>query len=234
MYIPFIVWLLLIFAGAIIVFVLVKTAAKLVASLISMVFFVTFLVAGVTAVWLYLDSLDYKEKFEVEDKLFLLSDGSDILTGTVISRFDSIELKHVPADTLDSYESKLKEEKFNEVAGEYWKLYIIDVSAFEDIEDAEIGKITLSKEEYTGIIYGTDYSPIESTTLERENAGAAVFISLLNEASQKDPLFIFEAFKNGKVIIYPESMMLQTIRYIPLWFVDRSSIKDRVSGNVSA
>ncbi|MEK6869520.1 MAG: hypothetical protein AABX74_04775, partial [Nanoarchaeota archaeon] len=138
-------------------------------------------------------------------KEVLLVDGSEVITGIVLEG-DSFET--ISNQQLNGISSQLKNKDYEGILGDNYKLMILDADIVGDLDnEVEVFGQTISQEEIKKIL--------ESGSSSEK---AALFAALLSEEiiANKNPLFFFSQFKDGNIIIYPETALFKTVKLIPL------------------
>lgn len=140
---------------------------------------------------------------------------------------------------LDAANSYYKENDLDSILGDNYKLLIIKSDVLESLESVDISEdITLSKSEVFSILKSEtpkdevidilfpDASEIERSALYsqfNEMFGSDKYLkiilfvmSLANVQQNEDPIFIFEQFKDGNIIIHKETITFKLLKYFPM------------------
>ena len=163
------------------------------------------LLMAANAYFIYRDFMDLKENFGPLSKEVLLVDGSEVITGIVL-KGDSFET--LSNQQLNEISSRLKNKDYKGILGDNYKLMILDANIVGDLDnEVEVFGQTISQEEIKKIL--------ESGSSSEK---AALFAALLSEEiiANKNPLFFFSQFKDGNIIIYPETALFKTVKIIPI------------------
>lgn len=163
------------------------------------------LLMAANAYFIYQDFMDLRENFGLSSKEVLLVDGSEVITGIVLEG-DSFET--ISNQQLNEISSELENENYEEVLGDNYRLMILDAGIVEDLDnEVEVLGRTMPQEEI-------------KKTLESGSSSekAALFAALLSEQiiANKNPLFFFSQFKDGNIIIYPETALFKTVKLVPI------------------
>lgn len=164
------------------------------------------LILAVNIFFVYLDFNDLRKNFGVSEKKVILKDDRGILTGLLLDE----DAKLMTDKQLDDYSSYLKNNNYEKILGDSYKLMIFDVNIIKNLDD-EI------------VIEGQTITPNEAIKIlksKNNNAEekAALFSTILSDEilSSRNPLFFFSEFKNGNIVIYPETTLFKTMKFIPL------------------
>ena len=164
------------------------------------------LILAVNIFFVYLDFNDLRKNFGVSEKKVILKDDRGILTGLLLNE----DAKLMTDKQLDDYSSYLKNNNYEKILGDSYKLMIFDVNIIKNLDD-EI------------VIEGQTITPNEAIKIlksKNNNAeeNAALFSTILSDEilSSRNPLFFFSEFKNGNIVIYPETTLFKTMKFIPL------------------
>ena len=164
------------------------------------------LILAVNIFFVYLDFNDLRKNFGVSEKKVILKDDRGILTGLLLNE----DAKLMTDKQLDDYSSYLKNNNYEKILGDSYKLMIFDVNIIKNLDD-EI------------VIEGQTITPNEAIKIlksKNNNAEekAALFSTILSDEiiSSRNPLFFFSEFKNGNIVIYPETTLFKTMKFIPL------------------
>jgi hypothetical protein len=134
-----------------------------------------------------------------------LKDEDKVLTGLLLNEDTDL----MNDEQLNDYSSYLKGDDYEKILGDSYKLMVFDVEIISNLDnDIELGYKTITSD--------------EAITILKSNSGsqekAALFGVILADEilSSKNPLFFFSEYKNGNIIIYPETALFKTIKFIPL------------------
>ena len=162
------------------------------------------LMAG-NAYFIYLDFMDLKEKFGSSSKEVLLVDGSEVITGIVLEG-DSFEA--LSNQQLNEISSELENKDYEGILGGNYKLMILDADIIKDLDNkVEVLGQAMPQEEIK--------KTFESGSSSEK---ATLFAALLSEEiiANKNPLFFFSQFKDGNIIVYPETALFKTVKLVPI------------------
>jgi len=193
---------------AIIVFVLVLVFVwGIVKRLVKLMFYagiVIFLLLAANLFFIYQDFNDLRENFAVSEKKVILKDEDEVLTGLILNE----DTKLMTAQQLNDYSSYLRTDDFDKILGDSYKLMIFDVDIVSNL-DAEI--------DFENGITANEAITILKTSENKEEKAALFSVILADEIlTSRNPLFFFSEFKDGNIIIYPETALFKTIKFIPI------------------
>ena len=164
------------------------------------------LILAVNIFFVYLDFNDLRKNFGVSEKKVILKDDRGILTGLLLDD----DAKLMTDKQLDDYSSYLKNNNYEKILGDSYKLMIFDVNIIKNLDDEiVIGGQTITPNEAIKILKSKNNNAEEK---------AALFSTILSDEilSSRNPLFFFSEFKNGNIVIYPETTLFKTMKFIPL------------------
>ena len=198
---------------AIIVFVLVLVFIWGIAKrLVKIMFYagiIIFLLLAANLFFIYQDFKDLRENFGVSEKKVILKDENEILTGLVLNEDTNL----MTNKQLNDYSSYLRNNDYDKILDDSYKLMVFDVDIISNL-DAEI--------EFGNELITTDESITILKTSGNKEDKASLFSILLEDEilSSRNPLFFFSEFKKGNIIIYPETALFKTIKFIPLSLIE--------------
>jgi|TARA_B100001964_G_C14185010_1_gene578204 hypothetical protein len=170
---------------------------------------IIFLLLAANLFFIYQDFNDLKENFGVSEKKVILVEGNEVLTGLMLNG----DTKLMTNEQLDDYSSYLRDNDYESILGDSYKLMVFDVDIISNL-DNEI--------ELEGKIIAQD-DAVAMLKSKNTNAGekAELFSTILADEilSSKSPLFFFSEFKDDNIVIYPETALFKTIKIIPLSFI---------------
>ena len=165
---------------------------------------IIFLLLAANLFFIYQDFKDLKENFSVSEKKVILADDGRILTGLLLGE----ETDFMTNSQLEDYSSYLKNSDYGKILGDSYKLMAFDAGIISDIDDVELGGITITADEALSIL--------RSDANQQEKASLFSVILADEILSSKNPLFFFSEFKEGNIVIYPETALFKTIKIMPV------------------
>ena len=159
--------------------------------------------------FIYQDFQDLRENFAASEKKVILKDDDKVLTGLLMGQ----EVDFLADSQLRDYSSSLKNNDYEDILGNSYKLMVFDIDIIEHL-DKEI--------EIEGFKITTDEAAVtlKSDTSSQEEKAALFSVILADEIlSTRNPLLFFSEFKDGNIIIYPETALFKTVKIIPVSFI---------------
>lgn len=202
-------WLFILLIVALVIAIILTVLEKITKFAIP-VLIIALLVVG--AVYFIYDTADLQQKFETENKLFLLE-----LDDSVAGAF-SIRGNEEPViiDDLSSY--TLKPEQLDLLLGSHYKIIIVHWGAFDGIDSISVGDMTVSKDDARSVFMsGSPKSllipQVAALFPTKDSVKSSLFNLMFGAAYQKTNLI--EMYRAGSVDIYPETLGLKVIKLIP-------------------
>ena len=167
------------------------------------------LILATNLFFIYQDFKDLRENFGVSEKKVILKDDDKVLTGLILGEDTAL----MSDDQLNDYSSYLKNDNYEKILGDSYKLMVFDVEIISNLDtEIDIGTQTITQDDAVAIL--------KSKNSGAEEKASLFSILLADEIlSSKNPLFFFSEFKNGNIIIYPETALFKTIKIIPVSFI---------------
>jgi hypothetical protein len=165
------------------------------------------LILAVNLYFIYQDFDDFRENFGVSEKKVILKDGDEILTGLILDEGTSL----TTAKQLNEYDSYLRNEDYESILGDSYKLMVFDVDIISNLDEIEMDNELITQNEAIAILTSND-----------AEEKAVLFSVILAEEilSSRNPLFFLSEFKDGNIVIYPETAIFKTIKFLPLNFIE--------------
>jgi len=174
------------------------------------------LLIAINLFFIYQDFKDLRENFTVSEKKIILVDDNKVLTGLLMGE----EIDFLMDSQLEAYSSSLINNNYEKILGNSYKLMVFDIDIISKLDsDLDFGVIQMTTDEAVSTLRSDFASPEEK---------ASLFSILLADEilSSTNPILFLTEFKNGNIMIYPETILFKTVKFIPL-----SLIKD-VAGKV--
>ncbi|MBW2981278.1 hypothetical protein KY343_00215 [Candidatus Woesearchaeota archaeon] len=233
-----IIGLILIVILIVLVIKFVKNIMKSIIIIISILVILSLLGSS----FVYLDINDFKEKFPVLPSLYLLEKDDKIVAGIFGAKIYS----YIPEEQLNSYQQNFEENKLEEIKSNHYKLFIININAFDSVTDIQIEQDgSLSKEEVDDLLDSS--TPIEDFMAinnipeqdkeilmndfkidDEAEFKALLFYRLFDEATEDGTFFVLKEYKKDNVIVYPKSTIFRLVKELPL------SLLNKLIGNLNA
>jgi|TARA_B100001971_G_scaffold101662_1_gene93729 energy-coupling factor transporter transmembrane protein EcfT len=168
---------------------------------------IIFLLIAANTYFIYEDVMDLKENFAILEKKVLLVDDKEVVTGLLLNE----ETNFLTNEQLEDYSSYLRNEDYEKILGDSYKLMIFDLDIILNLDEIEIWDEIVTN----------DYviSALKSDVDSMEKASLFGVVLANNILSSKNPLFFFSEFKKGNIMVYPETALFKTVKIIPLSFI---------------
>ncbi|MBW2980879.1 hypothetical protein KY360_05680 [Candidatus Woesearchaeota archaeon] len=203
-----------------IIFSLVKSVMKIIFLVLS----ITTILSVIFGAFVILDLKDFRENFPTGEKKLILEDEGNIIAGLLMKGEE--EPIFLSQEQISAYSGYLKEKDFDAILGGSYKLMVLNMDIFEnppkdtiEIDDEDLTSdfliSVLNSEEPKSLMEEEIGKGIE---LDETELKGAIFGLMFNEVMQS-PIYFFKQYKNGNILIYPETAIFKAIKYIPLGFV---------------
>lgn len=160
-----------------------------------LVLVVIIVIVGGAGFLIWNDVKDLRENFSDSTKLMLLASEDELVFGLEVTTLDMEGVEKISFGTLDSWQDDYEDEKYKNILGDHYKLFILKNEAFDnDIDSAD-----------------------------------EMVSELRDYFDEMNVLFLLKEYKEGNIIIYPETTLFKMIKLIPDGLVDR--IADRIGGD---
>jgi|TARA_Y100000310_G_scaffold292645_1_gene321586 energy-coupling factor transporter transmembrane protein EcfT len=168
---------------------------------------IIFLLIAANTYFIYEDVMDLKENFAILEKKVLLVDDKEVVAGLLLNE----ETNFLTNEQLEDYSSYLRNEDYEKILGDSYKLMIFDLDIILNLDEIEIWDEIVTN----------DYviSALKSDVDSMEKASLFGVVLANNILSSKNPLFFFSEFKKGNIMVYPETALFKTVKIIPLPFI---------------
>lgn len=195
-----IIWLIIFFIIIFLILKIVKTIMKALAIITSL----TIIILIIVSVIVIADISEFKNNFRYSSKMILLEDKDRMIMGVTLNG----GANPIPDADLESYSDKISQRSYEEVIGRNYKLIIMNMKTVEEMDFKEI------------TINQTVVKKSEVPTILRSNAPIKldVFNNIVRMISD-DQLFIFQQYKKGNLMVYPETPVFKLIKAIPSTFI---------------
>jgi len=226
-----IIGVILLIVLAVLIFKLIKNTIKAIILIISILVILSLLGSS----FVYLDVNDFKEKFPVIQSLYLLEKDNNIVAGFFGTKIYS----YISEEQLNSYQKNFEENNLEEIKSNHYKLFIIDINAFDSITEIQIDEEgPLSKAEINSLFDSSapvdDYMTIKNIPKQNREIlmkdfniddeaefKALLFYQLFAESTEEESFFIFKEYKSDNIIVYPKSTIFRIIKEMPLSMLDK-------------
>jgi hypothetical protein len=172
--------------------------------------------------------MDFKDNFGKAEKLFLLKGDNNVLTGFSMGDMTNAEsMGYLDKGEIEGMQNK----GIESITGDAWKLFMVDMRAFDGINELSLNEETrLTRQDLEGILKNDDISSLADVDIKEEEAKAGIFAFLISQAFSSDPLFLLREYKEGNIIVYPETILFKTLKIIPPSLIE--SVMEKALGGV--
>lgn len=225
-------WLVLCSASFLILLFIAKWMYPLLYKILKILILLAMICIMVFGTLAYRDAQELRQRFPSEDKLFLLDIDHQIVAGYIIGRADE------PPQFLEQFEDYTKNEQNPErLLGTNYKLLLIKKEALNPVNKIDFAGINLTleqafqlfftetpKKNYTYLLTQALPSPnsfliqtfIDKTFKTEADFKDQLFAALFSQATlQEGPIYLIRAYREGTILIYPETLAFQTIKKLP-------------------
>ncbi len=236
MEIMFIIILIIFVFLAALIIILVKKILKIFffISILLLVFVLSF------GIFIYQDVVDIKENFVSSNKLFLLEDNNEILTGIIIIGDETV---FIDENQVNTYTNYLQEKDYESLLGDNYKFMLVKLDILNELKDEyEMLDETVTKEELFTIFRSEEpykelagKNPEGKVTINDQEIDAANKVKfkgllfgvvLANDLiKSKNPFKMLIYYKKNYIEIYPETILFKFVKSIPTSFVSKISAK---------
>ena len=194
---------------------------------------VILLIIAATTFFIYRDIADLKDNLKESTKKIILVDNDNVLTGFILKS----QVGFLTGEQLEEFSAYLQNKAYSKVLGSSYRLMVFDIGIISELgtDNIDINGKTITKSYAISALRSDDPAAmlrdkkIYETNLEiskkdmedRSRVKAALFgIILSGEVlSPKNPLLLFSGFKEGSIIVYPETAVFKAANILPLSFI---------------
>lgn len=171
---------------------------------------VIFVLLALNLFFVYQDFVDLRKNFGVSEKKVILVDGDKVLTALLLGE----EVEPMTSRQMNEFSSYLKDNNYKAILGDSYKLMVFDVGIISNLDtDIDDGNKVMSNDDAV--------MRLRSDVASAEEKAALFSVILAdNILSSKNPLFFFSQFKEGNIVIYPETALFKSIKLIPVSFIE--------------
>mgnify|MGYP001577588884 CR=1 FL=1 len=214
----FLMWLLILFVGTIVGYIIVKNVLKTVVTFL----FIIFLFATITIILTYSDIQEVKQELGEKEIIVLIHENQALLFGDVEKSLwsDENETEHqeitIEQNVLENYVA-LK--RYNAILeqGEFYKVVAINISFYDPLnEEIETSTGVKTKTELLALLQNSAY-----TFEDRAEAVETLNQEIMDQEGMR---YIIEQYKEGSIVIYPKTMVFRILEIIPTeWFTEEET-----------
>lgn len=194
---------------------------------------VILLIIAATTFFIYRDIADLRDKLEDSTKKIILVDKNEVLTGFILKS----QVGFLTDEQIEEFSTSLQNKDYSRILGSSYRLMVFDIGIINKLgtEDIDINGKTITKSYAISVLRSEDPSAmlrdkkIYETNLEiskkdmeySSRVKAALFGIILSDEvlSPKNPLLLFSGFKEGSIIVYPETAVFKAANMLPISFI---------------
>lgn len=227
---------------------------KLTKKVLKAIFLIASLAAAILIIsgfFIIADVKDFKDNFPNQPSLYLFEDKNTLLAGmSVVFGEEEPKPIFITKEQLTSFQASFEKNNLQAIIGNNYKLFILSSNAFKDIDKVKSGDIELSRQEILTLL--SSETPLDNFILAqigeaapeqqreiykqklKQEAGietdaqfkGVLFMLLFGTAMEKQgPLFLFNQYKQGNIIIYPETTLFKLLKIIPSPLLEKAIIQ---------
>jgi hypothetical protein len=233
-----IIWLVLIIIIGLVIWKVTKSIMKAVFLAISAGVLILIIFGGLVIA----DAKDFKENFPTQPSLYLYEVDNKFISGFAGVIGEEFTPSFISKENLDSYDA----DDLESVLASNYKLFIVKEQALDTVET--VGKdedIVLTKQEVDDLLASDspidDYIVLQLGDISESQKALArkqvnegmkiesdaefrgfLFATLFSTAvEQEGPLFVFDQYKEGNIIVYKETALFKFMKKMPVSLVSK-------------
>ncbi len=153
------------------------------------------IISGVFGYFVYKDVRELSNGILEGENIFILKDDTEFITGFILNKGNETS----QIDNLEELEDYYQNNELDKILEDKYKLFIFETDAFE----GELNQIIVDGIEILGLI---------DIPVQIDPSSHAFLILIMQY--KEDPKQIISDYKEGKIIIYPETLIIKTIKYL--------------------
>jgi len=204
--------------------------------IVNFFFLISFLILIVVLLLGYLvfqDAQDIRQNYLSSNKLFLLTDGNQILTGIFVIEDETV---FIDENQVNEFSNYLSNDDFDSLLNDNYKFMLIDLEILNELdEEFDILDQKVSREELFEIFRSDE--PFEALTGQKKTGKILIndqeievdnikfkgflLVTLLANKLLQNPVQMIFFYKDGYLMIYPETILFKFVKNIPKAFVNQ-------------
>jgi len=187
--------------------------------------------------FIYQDASDIKKNFISSNKLFLLVDEQEILTGIIVTENQTFFIEE---NQVNEYENYFKDKDYESLLGANNKLLLLNLDILGEKKGYELFDKNISREKLFDIFRSEEpykeltVNEIKGSEIEKDKTKfkGYIFEKIFADdlIKPKNPFKILILYKQGHLTVYPETIFFKFVESIPTSFVDK--ISDKITENI--
>ena len=194
---------------------------------------VILLIIAATTFFIYKDIADLRDKLKDSAKKIILVDKDEVITGFILKS----QVGFLTDEQIEEFSASLQNKDYSKILGSSYRLMVFDIGIISKLgtDNIDINGKTITKSYAISVLRSEDPSAmlrdkkIYETNLEiskkdmeyNSRVKAALFGIILSDEvlSPKNPLLLFSGFKEGSIIVYPETAVFKAANMLPISFI---------------
>jgi hypothetical protein len=186
------------------------------------------------------DFLKIKEKIGSSKQIVLLEDNGEIISGFV----DNNEIMFFEDKELGQLTQYYNKKDFDMIVGENYKLFVVKMAAISGLQDVKVNNKQVSVKDIEGLLLSggqiasiTYEDFMTDLKMEKSDMKNGMFAYLYYNYIKitKAPVFFFNNYKEGNMIVYPETAFFKFVKLVPLAWIEEkiNKLRDKITDNIS-
>ncbi|MGV8150679.1 MAG: hypothetical protein ACP5NV_03055 [Candidatus Woesearchaeota archaeon] len=215
---------------------------KVLFKVVSIVFVLLIIFLIIGTIYILKDANDFKNNFSSSKNMFILAESNEESVNEdeidIINIESAFELRNKTYIEVSDFEKLAKSYKtyeFSDINEDYYKIFVIKTSVLDEIESIELSelKIELKGNEIRAVLESEDAGETLISILEDEydiknpevdfdndELKQYLFTYTVTEIfNPKNVNILFSGIKDGAILVYEDSALFKSIRYIPTLFI---------------
>ncbi|MBI2208054.1 hypothetical protein HYU50_01010 [Candidatus Woesearchaeota archaeon] len=194
---------------------------------------VILLIIAATTFFIYRDIADLRDKLKDSTKKIILVDNDEVITGFILKS----QVGFLTDEQIEEFSTDLQNKDYGKILGSGYRLMVFDIGIINKLNADNIGinRKTITKSYAISVlrsdnpgemlrdkrIYESDLEISKKDMEDNSRVKAALFGIVLSDEvlSPKNPLLLFSGFKEGSIIVYPETAVFKAANVLPLSFI---------------
>ncbi len=191
------------------------------------------LVIAATTFLIYRDIADLRDNLRDSTKKIIVVDNDKVLTGFVLRS----QVRFLTGEQLEEFSAYLQDKDYSKVLGSSYRLMVFDIGIISELgaDAIDINGKTIAKSSAVSILrseepaamlkqHSINEDDLEISKNDMEDSSrvkAALFAIILSDEvlSPKNPLLLFSGFKEGSIVVYPETALFKAANILPISFI---------------
>ena len=194
---------------------------------------VILLIMAATTFFIYRDIADLRDNLKDSTKKIILIDKNKVLTGFILKS----QVGFLTDQQIEEFSTYLQNKDFSKILGSGYRLMVFDIGIINELgtDSIDINGKTITKSYAISVlrsedpaamlrdrkIYESNLGISKNDMEDKSRVKAALFSIILSDEvlSPKNPLLLFSGFKQGSIIVYPETSLFKAANILPISFI---------------